>query len=90
MNTQTKTAITALEYQQLKGIKDSQYHDGAIPIGNWVWFEAAVPTKSASGVCASLTKKGLAMFQDLGARDHIMCITDAGFDAVAEYERVTA
>ncbi len=74
--------LTKNEIQMLSAIVKSEYHDGQSPVDNWVWFENPFADKqTAGGVCSSLTEKGLALFCDMGTRNHTMAITRAGYAA---------
>jgi hypothetical protein len=89
--------LTDNEAVMLKNIIWSDYHDGAHPVGNHVWFDN--PFDSATtcgGVCASLSRKGLAEFsgyvepdpRDRGREDRTMSITLAGWNALMEADPV--
>lgn len=79
------TNLTELELKGLKGIAESDYHDGNHPMGNHVWTWSANPfdsLKTFSGVSSSLNKKGFAeSFED--GKDSTIKITEAGWAALA-------
>lgn len=56
------TKITANEARALQGIYDSDFRDGADPVGHWVWSWSANTFDNPrvfGGVVAALLKKGL-------------------------------
>lgn len=66
----------------------SSYEDAS----NWVWtdclndakFPSGIEGKSLSGVCGSLSKKGLIESDDCPGEESIL-LTEAGFDAMMKF-----
>jgi len=71
--------VTSGELSLLRAIRDSEFHDGQHPVGNYVWVDCLdgwSDTRKFPGTMASLVKKGLAK------TDGEACaLTQAGFDA---------
>lgn len=69
----------------LKLIAESEFHDGAHPVNNWVWTDCVSDefggTKSFSGIASQLQQKGFAKFDGKG-RDAVCCITQLGYDTL--------
>ena len=87
--------ITDKERSLLKAIRDNDFQDGQHPVGNWVWADGIDDDLGTGhgGVMASLVKKGLAEHEydnDPGRKhtsnDNVVCITQAGFDAINNSE----
>lgn len=87
----TKITITDKEMAMLKAILNNEYYNGEAPtVENRVGGENGQWTpnpfnnkKTCGGVCASLSKKGLAGFDDFNGQDTpIAWLTQAGFDIV--------
>ncbi len=53
MNTTTK------ELKVLSDIANSEYQDGADPVGHGIWLDYVIDSQSRGGVLTSLVKKGL-------------------------------
>lgn len=89
--------LTEKQIAALQGICDSDYQDGANPVGNGVWSWSANPWEgtpqatSFGGVVASLEKAGLCGTQQdrnlINGRwrtEHVIWITEAGMKALNE------
>ena len=75
-------ALTDKERAMLTALRDSDYHDGADPIGNTVWVEdvCAPFGASAGGIMASLQRNGYAI-----TCGTLVELTQAGADALRAY-----
>jgi len=82
------TTLTDNEFTMLTEVVYSQYHDGRDPVGDHVWFENPFPTaRTASGVMASLVKKGFVEVYNAGdADERTAAITAAGMAAYTAKE----
>jgi hypothetical protein len=82
------TKLTNIEAQALRGILDSDYMDGdtgenAIDRPVWTWSANPFPKKvTFSGAVSSLVQKGFVWVQDMGTRDAVIAITQAGMEAL--------
>lgn len=84
--------ITPKEKALLLAIITSEYQDGSNPVGNPVWLDYIVDSKSAGGVLTSLQAKGLVRvnlvsransdnYKFNGITDSTIAITEAGMIA---------
>jgi len=71
--------ITALQADVLRAIVESDFHDGADPVGNWVWSDCLYPKiakgKQIGAVMSMLVQRGLARTDAT-----CCCITQEGID----------
>lgn len=74
--------MTQNEQALLTSIRDSNYHDGADPVGNQIWVDDACADfgTSAGGIMASLVTKRLA-----GTDGETCWITTEGLAALTAY-----
>lgn len=83
---------TEKEIKLLRTIADSEYQDGECPVGNAVWLDYIVNTKSRGGIVSSLQKKGFVELvlvpkressnRQHGISDSTVAITLAGFNVL--------
>jgi hypothetical protein len=83
----TTQNVTSKEAALLNDIISSEYQDSNV-VGNEIWFDYIVDSKSKGGVYASLLSKGfVTAIMSTEKQCDITCstiaITQAGFDAVA-------
>jgi hypothetical protein len=74
--------ITKGERSLLAAIRDSEFHDGNDPVGNYVWvdyLDGWSDTRKFPGTMASLAKKGL-----VKTNGETCALTQAGFDIVSD------
>lgn len=89
MANETKTTLTTLELAMLRAIWNSEYHSGGSKIDEAVWTDCtmdstelrALTKAQHGGICSSLQKKGLAVFQRDG-RDSVCWVTAEGAAAL--------
>ncbi len=79
--------ITPKGMRALKGIRDSEFHDGQNPVGNPVWSWSCNPfsgdeEKSFGGVVKTLIKHGLVKSDGGFGDEACLTLTQAGYDAL--------
>ena len=88
-----KIELTENERRMLVAIRDSEYHSsaGEDRVDEAIWSDTTMdtaegfgmPRPTHGGICASLKKKGLAMFQQ-DCDGEVIWITRAGYDAIQD------